>query len=391
MTSISKMTSRERVLAAAKGLPVDRIPVMYLLNAHLACKLMAEFQPPANPLTYYRARFLWNKFINGGGVNNPRELWRRLPLKLEEDANRYYTLELGADISFSSIPLSSPLRRTFYDKGRYRYIDNFGGLHGMGGIYAEVIRPAIQDIRDLKTLTFPTFNADAYTSKIRNFRRLYPDACLLGETFGAQDYFSTQLWEMSRFLMALYDYPEEIKEFQNRFSDWAIDIAVQEVKGGADVVIIYDDYGYTGKPLMSMKMWRKFTLPHLKRIVAAVHETGALAMLHSCGYQMPFLEDYVEAGVDILQAFQLKAGNNFEEAYARVGDQMAFATGIDVQLGELMEPQELREDILKNYRIGKTKGRHILAMSHMLQFTMPDANIRTIFDTVREIQSGAHL
>jgi uroporphyrinogen-III decarboxylase len=113
-------------------------------------------------------------------------------------------------------------------------------------------------------------------------------------------------------------------------------------------------------------------------------------MMHSCGFQTPFLDYYVEAGVDILQAFQPKAGNDFATAYAKYGDRLAFATGIDIQLGEQMSPQEMRESILSSYRIGKLHGRHILAMTHMLQFTMPAENIRAIFATVREIQAGLH-
>lgn len=163
---------------------------------------------------------------------------------------------------------------------------------------------------------------------------------------------------------------------------------MHSARAGADIVLIYDDYGYTGRTLFSMPMWEEFTFPHLSRLVDAIHDAGALAMLHSCGYQMPFLEYYVQAGVDILQPFQPKAGNDFTGALAQVGGQLAFATGIDIQLGELMSPQELREDILKFYRLGKQTGRHILATTHNLQFTMPQENVREIFRTVRAIQAG---
>jgi uroporphyrinogen-III decarboxylase len=179
-------------------------------------------------------------------------------------------------------------------------------------------------------------------------------------------------------------------EFQRRFADWAIGIARRGVKAGADVVLIYDDYGYTDRPLISMKMWKEFTYPHLKHIIEAVHDAGALAMLHSCGFQMPFLEYYVEAGLDILQSFQPKAGNDFETAYEQYGDRLAFATGIDVQQGEWMSQQEIRESILRAYRIGRRKGRHILGMTHMMQYTMPAQNIQAIFETVQEIQAGKH-
>jgi len=55
-----------------------------------------------------------------------------------------------------------------------------------------------------------------------------------------------------------------------------------------------------------------------------------------------------------------------------------------------MTANELRESILSAYRIGGRNGRHVLGMTHMMQYTMPEENIRTILETVREIQAGKH-
>ncbi len=253
-----------------------------------------------------------------------------------------------------------------------------------------MIEPSIKDINDIVNFEFPDATDDKHYAALKKFRAAHPDVCLYVDNFGVQDLPSTQIWEMSRFMMALYDHPDEIKGFQRRFAEYMIDIARRSVAAGADIILIYDDYGYTGRPLISMDMWKEFTFPHLKRQIEAVHETGAVAMLHSCGYQMPFLPYYVEAGVDILQSFQPKAGNDFEKAYREFGDQLTFATGIDIQLGELMTPDQLRESILEAYRIGGRNGHHILGMTHMLQYTMPMENIKAIFDTVREIQNGVH-
>jgi uroporphyrinogen decarboxylase len=162
------------------------------------------------------------------------------------------------------------------------------------------------------------------------------------------------------------------------------------VEAGADVILIYDDYGTTGAPLTSVKMWKEFTYPHLKKHIEAIHDAGGLVMLHSCGYQMPFLEHYVEAELDILQTFQPKAGNDFASAYEQLGDRLAFCTGVDVQQGESMTADELRDDIVRAYRIGGRNGRHILGYSHMLQYTMPTANLTTILDTVHDIQQGRY-
>ena len=128
----------------------------------------------------------------------------------------------------------------------------------------------------------------------------------------------------------------------------------------------------------------------MRRLGDAVHEAGALALMHSCGYQMPFLPSYAEAGIDMLQSFQPKAGNDFEAAYREFGDKFTFITGIDIQQGESMSPDELKEDILGSYRIGGRKGGHILGTTHEMQYTMPLPNVRAIFDTTAEIGDGLH-
>ena len=45
----SAMTSRERVFAAAKGQPVDRVPVFMFLNPHACCRMIAKYQPLKSP------------------------------------------------------------------------------------------------------------------------------------------------------------------------------------------------------------------------------------------------------------------------------------------------------------------------------------------------------
>jgi hypothetical protein len=384
---VDRMTSRERVAAAVKGLPIDRVPVMYWLNPHAALRLMAEFQPGKGRLANFLGQWLWKKFHQGGEMD-AKEIWRALPLLFQLYANNDYVLELGADMA--QVPYGTPgyWGKLYRENGRIRTRDVFGSIRGIGGIYLEVIEPGIKNIEDVKNFRFADASGDEHYAAIRKYRAKHPEACIFTDNFGVQDLPSTQIWEMSKMMMALYDYPDEIKKFQQRLADYMIDIGVRSIKAGADIIFPYDDYGYTGRPLISMEMWKEFTFPHLKRMIAAFHEEGAMVMLHSCGFQMPFLEYYVEAELDILQTFQPKAGNDFEKAYAEYGDKLAFSTGIDIQLGEMITPEELRQDILRSYRIGGRNGGHILGMTHMLQYTMPMENMRMIFKTVREIQEG---
>lgn len=389
MAKKDTMTSRERVLAAIKGLPIDRVPVMYWLNPHAACRLMAETQPGRSRFWNWLAGRFWLHF-NHRGRPFSEEIRNAMPLLLQLYANSDYLLELGADLANLPYGTADYWGRLYLERGRIRARDVFGSVRGLGGIYLDVIKPAIRDINDLKNFRFKDASADKHYARIRKFRAAHPDAAIFADNFGVQDLPNTQIWEMSKFMLALYDYPDEIKEFQRRFADYMIGIARREIKAGADLIFLYDDYGYTGRPLISMAMWKEFTYPHLRRQIEAIHDAGGLVMLHSCGYQTPFLEHYVAAGLDVLQSFQPKAGNDFAAAYKTYGDRLAFATGIDVQQGETMTEAELRDSILAAYHTAGKKGRHLLGMTHMLQYTMPAENLRALFSTVREIQAGEH-
>ena len=314
-------------------------------------------------------------------------LWCGLPLLLLVYANAEYALQLGGDIALTAAGANAAnfIKSIRFAKGEPRIRGPWGSEYGLGGIYMDVSRPVIRCVEDLEAYQFPKFDD---FGAIRRFREKHPDACVGAEAYGVQDISFTQLWEMSQFMLAMVDYPDEVKSFFKRFGDWSVDLAAKSAMARADLVLISDDYGSTGMTQISPKMWREFTLPQLRRIIDAVHEAGAVAMLHSCGYVMPLLADLVDAELDILQSFQPKAGNNLQAAVHDYGDRLTFCTGIDIQQGEWMAPDELRHDIIGQYHIGKQKGRFILGMTHNLQYTMPEENYRMIFETVRHIQMG---
>jgi hypothetical protein len=127
------MTSRERVLAVARGMPADRVPVMYWLNPHATCRLMAEYRPGQSPVANFLARGLWRRFIEGGEFD--AGVWTRaLPLLFEEYGNGRYVLELGADISIQSPELVSP-SHFIGSVGRGTGGSEFGGLSGAAWLW----------------------------------------------------------------------------------------------------------------------------------------------------------------------------------------------------------------------------------------------------------------
>lgn len=386
------MTSLERIHAAAKGLPVDRVPVHIWLNAHTGCQLMTEYKPSKSRFWNMVARYLWKKFLEGGELK-AGEIWRGAPLAFDvhtfNTANEY-SLELGSDMIMAAHATPWRYAKFFRENGEIRIKDLFGVTRNIAGIYPDMLRPVINDIEDVKNYRFPDADDRRLYKIFKKYRKTYRHVSICAEVWGVQDFTATSMFGMEKFMMYLIDYPDEMKAFMHKWADLQIEVARHSVEAGADIVGILDDYGYDNSPLISMDMWKEFTYPELKRQVDAAHETGALVMLHSCGYQMPFLEHYVDAGIDIIQPFQPKAGNDFKAAYEEYGDKIAFMTGIDIQQGEMMTPKELKDDIINSYLTGKSKGRFMLGTTHEMQYTMPRENARAIFDTIKEIQSGQY-
>ncbi len=386
-----KMTSQERVRAAVKRQPLDRAPVFLWINAHTGCKLMARYKPSRYFHLNQLSRFLWNRFEKSDGES---ELWRFAPLVYDVHTFNWanaYSIELGADMVLASFGTPWRYARIFRKNGKFMMRDIYGVTRALGhGIYPDMVEPAIKDIKEAAAYQFPDPHDPRLYNIFRKYRKLYPHTSIAAEVWGPQDFTGTSLFGMERFMFYLVDYPEEMKKFMRRWTDFHIEVLQKSVKAGADVVFIEDDYGYDNRPLISMKMWQEFTLPELKRLIDAAHEAGALAALHSCGFQMPFLPYYVEAGLDMLHAFQPKAGNDFAKAYAEYGDKLTFITGIDIQRGESMSPEELKDEIVANYKIAGMKGGHVLGTTHEIQYTMPDENVKTIFNTVDKIKAGRY-
>ena len=383
------MTSRERVLAAVNGLPVDRVPVMYWLNPHTTCRLLAEFQTEKNKVSGSLGKSIWKRFVRRGEMEADA-LSRILPILMEEYGNSIYTLELGGDIAVLSPDFISP--STFISSIRYRsgsisVRGAFGGRMTLAGIYMHPYEPAVSSPAQLSTHQLPRVTARHFNG-VRKFRQEHPDACLLVEIGAMQQLLCDYIIGSEAFMLALYDYPHEIKAYMKRLGAWLIDIIHLAASAGADIIFLQDDYGYNNRPLISMKMWEDITFPQLARLVDAAHKHNLPFMLHSCGYQMPFLEKYIEAEIDVLQSFQVGAGNDLSHALEITKGKLTFATGIDVQNAESMSPLDLGRSIRSAYDIGIQNSRFILAMTHMLQHSLSLESYQSIFGTVRQLQNA---
>jgi len=299
------MTSRERFLAASRGLPVDRMPVFYWLNPHGCCKLIARYQNYKGWFWNIGVHLMWTLFHKTGELNAPY-LFRLMPLGMEfytYNVAAEYAFQLGSDMGMFQHSTPYRFARLGFQDGHVVFKDVYGVTRSMGsGIYQDMHSAPIKSVDDLKTYKFPNLKDESRYNIFRKMRRKYPDKCLASEVFGAFDLPEESLFGTERYLTMLMDYPEEMQAFLKRWIDNEINVVRNSVKAGVDLIFIADDYGYNNRTFLSPRMWKTMIYPHLKSLIDAAHEAGVPAVLHSCGYQMTLLDFYVEAGLDMLHS-----------------------------------------------------------------------------------------
>jgi uroporphyrinogen decarboxylase len=95
-------------------------------------------------------------------------------------------------------------------------------------------------------------------------------------------------------------------------------------------VVGNDDWGFKTQTMIAPKDMRKYVFPWHKRIVAAAHDAGRPAILHSCGNPRDILEDIIkDMEYDARHSYE-DTIQPVEEAYEAYGDRIAILGGIDV-------------------------------------------------------------
>lgn len=184
------------------------------------------------------------------------------------------------------------------------------------------------------------------------------------------------------------DYIHGIYERQTEIAIQNLQLMKNAVGNKIDVIgISGTDFGTQNGPFINPNTYREFYKPHHKRINDWVHEnTSWKTLFHSCGSVTAFLDDFVEAGVDILNPVQCSAtGMDPQSLKQRWGDKLVFWGGIvDTQHTlPFGKADEVRAQVRDRMRILGKDGGLVAAAIHNIQPNTPVANILAMFEALR--------
>ncbi len=203
------------------------------------------------------------------------------------------------------------------------------------------------------------------------------------------------VWEIAWYIRSMEDLmvdmlsgDERATVHLDRVTANAIERIQLAARSGVDIIQLGDDIGMQSTIMMSQELWREWLKPRLAAVIRAGREVkpDLLIFYHSCGYVLPFLEELVEVGVDILNPVQPEC-MKFEDVLARVGGRISFWGTIGTQTTlPFGTPQDVRDAVWANLRRCGPAGGIVIAPTHMVEPEVPWANLLAMKEACESFQ-----
>ena len=134
-------------------------------------------------------------------------------------------------------------------------------------------------------------------------------------------------------LMGMALEPEWVTDMVDVYTDLTIRHleALFAEAGDPDGMFFYEDMGFKERPFMSPAMYEELVQPGHAKLFDWAHKRGLKVMVHSCGFVEPLVPGLIDAGMDCLQAMEVKAGMDLPRLFGKYGDRIAFMGGFDVR------------------------------------------------------------
>ncbi|TFG15918.1 MAG: hypothetical protein EU535_00750 [Promethearchaeota archaeon] len=169
--------------------------------------------------------------------------------------------------------------------------------------------------------------------------------------------------------------PQFIHEVMSEYAKTNVEIIKRFAEAGVDIVFMFDDLGYKGQTIFSLKQLREFILPYYKEIYQACRKRGMLIIQHSCGKIDEFLPDMVDAGLNGIQALEPAAGVDLKHLKETLGDRVCFLGGLDSsRILNFGTVKDVEEEVKRGIKTAASGGGYFVGPSHNI-LNMPWENV----------------
>ena len=156
-------------------------------------------------------------------------------------------------------------------------------------------------------------------------------------------------------------------------------------EGAPDGIWFYEDMGFKERPFMSPQMYKEIVWPSHQRTFGYAHSLGLPVIVHSCGFVEPLVPGLVEAGMDCLQAMEVKAGMDLVRLKKRFGDRLSFMGGMDVRTMVANDRKAIQAELDRKLPAAMAGGGYCLHSDHSIPSEVDYDTYRFFLDRGREM------
>jgi uroporphyrinogen decarboxylase len=346
------MNHRERVLAAIRHQPFDRVPTDMWATGEVMQKLYDHL-----------------------GISTPQALFDKLDIDGIPGVTPHY---IGPE----------PRREDGYWENEWSM--GYRSQAYETGVYAEQVRYPLAEaetIADLVAYRWPDPDWYDYAS-IREQAVMW-EGRVIQCGYTAPAYYHLQLRGQEFSLMDPILRPEFTRYLLRRLSDFFTEYhrrCYEAGRGMIDVTQVTDDWGAQRGLLVSPTVFDTFYRAPTQRAIDLARSYGLIVFHHDDGDMREFLPRLVEMGIDILNPIQWRCGGwDLPALKAQFGPRLCFHGGVDNQQTlPFGTPEEVRAEVRMCIDALASDGTgYILAPCHNLQAVTPVENILALYDEAR--------
>ncbi|HNR35695.1 MAG TPA: uroporphyrinogen decarboxylase family protein [Candidatus Hydrogenedentes bacterium] len=157
----------------------------------------------------------------------------------------------------------------------------------------------------------------------------------------------------------------------------------ETIPGQVSITYVAEDLGGQDGLMYAPETLREFVFPGMKRMMDLTRQNGSFVFTHSDGSFREVIPELIEMGMQVLNPVQWRCRGMEREGLKRdFGAQLVFHGGVDNQYTlPFGTVEEVRREVLDNYRILGAGGGYILAPCHNIQSVSPPENIVALYET----------
>jgi len=248
------------------------------------------------------------------------------------------------------------------------------------------------DLNEILDYPYPTVPEGELQNITRKVRELWSSG------LASFAFMQMTVWEASWYMRSMEELmidmmmeDEKATALLDRITQFAVSKARTYAKAGVEILSLGDDIGTQDSIMIDVGLWETWLKPRIAKVIDSARQINPdiLIFYHSCGYILPFIDQLIEIGVDILNPVQPEC-MSFDEVHSQYGKRLSFWGTLGTQ--ELL-PFGTKEEVLQTTisRLQKcgNAGGLVIGPTHMVEPEVPWENLSAIIEGVKIFEQSS--